>query len=167
MKSYAEREIFGTYAVAIWEDAVWYVGRVSTSWGSELRCHELARAAHRALLADHADRLRTWKVALAVVDGLLGPIEHSWITYEVLGQPYRGVVRDVPRAHVLDVYCPGRLPQVQLIDGSSTISREYRAGTQYRRATAEHVQAEREDINKDLVEALFREMTRSTERPSI
>jgi len=152
MKSYAEREIFGSYAITIWMDAVTYVSRVGAMWGNELRCHELARAAHRALSAEHAERLRTWKVGLTVVDGRLGPIEHSWITYAPpapIGQPYRDAPR---RAHVLDVYCPGRLPQVQLIDGSSTISREYHAGPA------------REDIDQAIVDSLVQEMTHDLER---
>jgi hypothetical protein len=77
-----------------------FVARVSSTWGDELRCHELAGAVQRALDED-----------LIVVDGKCGPVEHSWLVCA------DGVI--------LDPYAPGRLPAVQVVD---PIAANYRPG---------------------------------------
>lgn len=57
--------------------------------GATVRCHELARAVGTLL-------------KLPVQDGLYRAVSHSWLL--------------TSGGHILDVYCIGRLPQVQLVD---------------------------------------------------
>lgn len=139
MKSYAERQIFHVVAQAIWCDAVDIVRRVSDRWGNEVRCHELARAALTALQALNQTKLNEANATLGIVDGQLGAIEHTWLTY---------TCKDAvaPRHFILDVYTPGRLPQVQLIDTHVFIGRGYQPGEA------------RKDINLELYAKLLREM---------
>lgn len=113
MRSYAEREIFTDEEQATWCDAVDIVNRVSKRWDNELRCHELARAV--------ASQLALLDRRVEVVDGKLFAIEHSWLVI-----PPQGAVRQ--RAAILDVYCPGRIPQVQLIDQHFIVARGYEPG---------------------------------------
>jgi len=122
MISYAARQIFSELAQYIWCDAVDIVARVSTRWGNELRCHELARAAHAALWALNRWRLDEVGATLSVVDGQLWAIEHSWLVYQI---PGRCSTTQYAKRFLLDVYCPGRLPQVQLIDDHFSIMRGY------------------------------------------
>jgi hypothetical protein len=63
-----------------------------------LRCHELARVAQDLLSHSPNPSLQT-----VVMDGKYGAVEHSWLMF-----PWS------PETHILDVYCVGRLPQVQL-----------------------------------------------------
>lgn len=140
MKSYAERQIFHVVAQAIWCDAVDIVARVSDRWGNEVRCHELARAAMTALQALNQSKLNEANATLGIVDGKLGAIEHTWITYTCNDAT-------APRRFILDVYTPGRLPQVQLIDGEHfVISRGYEPGEA------------RKDIDVELFAKLLHEM---------
>lgn len=104
MITYAERACFCASHLRALKRAQQFVGRVSNTWGNELRCHELARAL-RAVLGDRT---------LFVVDGTCGGIEHSWLTF--------------PDGAILDTYAPGRLPAVQLVDGRSVVGVAYRAG---------------------------------------
>lgn len=92
MITYAERMCFDDHHLRALSAVTALVSRVSSSWGNELRCHELARAI-RICAPEHA---------LAVVDGKCGPVEHSWLRFS------DGVI--------LDVYVPGRLPAVQILD---------------------------------------------------
>jgi hypothetical protein len=141
VKSYAERQIFSDRATAMWCDAVDLIKRISPTWGNELRCHELARAAQIAL---GKLKFRGEPYKLYVVDGRLWSIEHSWLLYEVSGPP---LYREYTTKRILDVYCPGRLPQVQLLDGDHfAIARGYEAGET------------RTDIKLDIVEKLVHEM---------
>jgi hypothetical protein len=48
-------------------------------------------------------------------------VEHTWLTY-TCNDP------EAPRRFILDVYTPGRLPQVQLIDEHFSIARGYNSG---------------------------------------
>lgn len=94
MITYAARVCFREEHLRLLDRVDAYVNRVSSSWGNELRCHELARAVH-LVVYEHAHKL-------LVIDGKCGPIEHSWLYLE---------------DHViLDPYAPGRLPAVQLVD---------------------------------------------------
>jgi hypothetical protein len=81
--------------------------------GDLVRCHELARAVGRIL-------------DLQYCDGWFGMIDHSWLWT----RPPRlidGFFADgVP--NVLDVYAPGRLPQVVLVASSPHLPYEYRRG---------------------------------------
>ncbi len=93
---------------------IWWRGWAITG-GIELRCHELARAVARGLVhRGHS--------GVTVIDGQLYMIEHSWL----LLPPSR--LPAAMRPALLDVYCPGRLPQVQLIDDHFVVSRGYKAG---------------------------------------
>lgn len=139
MKSYAERQIFHVVAQAIWCDAVDIVRRVSDRWGNEVRCHELARAALTALQALNQRKLNEANATLGLVDGKLWAIEHTWLTYTRNDQT-------APRQFILDVYTPGRLPQVQLIDMHFSIARGYNSGEA------------RKDIDLELYAKLLREM---------
>lgn len=122
MKSYAERQIFHVVAQAIWADAVDLVRRVSDRWGNEVRCHELARAALQALQVLNQNKLNEAHASLGIVDGQLWAIEHTWLTYTCND-------KEAPRRFILDVYTPGRLPQVQLLDGEHfAICRGYEPG---------------------------------------
>lgn len=140
MRSYAERTIFHETAMAIWADAVDLVARISKHYGNEVRCHELARAARRALQDLNARKLTAANAELLLYDGRLWSIEHSWLVYH-----WRDDV--APKRFILDVYCPGRIPQVQLIDGDHfAIARGYERGPV------------RDDIKQSMVEQLTREM---------
>lgn len=142
MRSYAERQIFHATAQAIWADAVDLINRVSDRYGNEVRCHELARAARRALTDLNERKLYEANASLLLVDGNLWSIEHSWLVY-------RWDDDLAPRRFILDTYCPGRLPQVQLLDGDHfAIARGYEKGSH------------RTDIDNALVEQLTREMQR-------
>lgn len=131
-QSYAEREVLDRAFLPIFRLADYLVGGVSGLRGDEVRCHELARAVV-SLLA----RRGTVGVDLIVVDGMLGPVEHSWIELSSA----RGVA-------ILDTYAPGRVPQVQLIASDLAISSSYVRG------------AARLDIDAALVESLAEEMLR-------
>lgn len=139
MKSYSERQIFHVVAQAIWADAVDIVARVSDRWGNEVRCHELARAALVALQALNQRKLNEANATLALVDGHMWAVEHTWLTY-TCNDPI------APRRFILDVYTPGRLPQVQLIDEHFSIARGYNSGEA------------RNDINMELFAKLLHEM---------
>ena len=114
MKSYTERHVFGPEAVVLWECACRAVASVTTEMATEpnwshpeLRCHELTRAVVKALGLSPG----------VVVDGKYGPVEHSWIW----------LPHSTPA--ILDVYCPGRIPQVQLVHGIlQVVPHPYRAG---------------------------------------
>lgn len=92
MITYAERSCFQPSQLSVFRRVQEVVARVSDSWGNELRCHELARAVHR-VLGDST---------ISVVDGHCGPVEHSWLRFS--------------DGTILDVYVPGRLPAVQVVD---------------------------------------------------
>lgn len=141
MRSYTEREIFGDASQALWADAVAIVDRIPSTWGNELRCHELTRAVRDLL------RLRggSWFVMLDVnvVDGNLWSIEHSWLVL-TSARPSK-----LSKRIILDVYCPGRMPQVQLIDDHFAVSRGYEVGEP------------RTDIKHDIVQKLVGDFGRS------
>jgi hypothetical protein len=114
MKSYAVREVFSTTHQAILHDAERCVSKLSDAYGNELRCHELARAVHAVLVS--SDRWTSFS-KLDVVSGMYFAVEHSWIRLCDLTHSQKYAI--------LDVYCPGRIPQVQLIHEHFAISRGY------------------------------------------
>lgn len=160
MMPYVQREIFGAHELAMFARAQHFVGRVGAGWGNELRCHELARA---------VDAVLDVKGSL-VVDGSLGIVEHSWIEFAITRhRPVVATTKARPprdplaarhaqitdaemnilrgdRLVILDVYCPGRLPQVQLIDSFFLLRTRYEAGEP------------RTDINARIVARLVEEM---------
>ena len=90
--------------------------------GEWVRCHEVARVVATSL-------------DLQMTDGFYGMADHSWIwTSEI--RPF-----ETP-PNILDVYCPGRLPQVQLIHSSNYLPFEYRKGPA------------RDDVRQDVIEYL-------------
>jgi hypothetical protein len=148
MLSYAERECFDGFAQSIWEDAVDLVKRVDNGHGNEVRCHELARAALKALTELNQSKLQRNGASLELVDGRLWLIEHSWIVFS--GRYAAALARhESSRRYILDVYCPGRLPQVQLLDDHFAVARGYEASP-----------AACVDVNLGLVARLVEEMQR-------
>ena len=136
MITYAERTIFSAKACALYADAVDVLKRVGDHWANELRCHELVRATRGVLeLLGHEN--------IVHVDGKLGMIEHSWLigyTHSV----FSGML--VKSDYILDVYCPGRIPSVQLIHCSHAITNNYIEGER------------RVDIKHDIIAKLKKEM---------
>lgn len=104
MITYAERACFHPSHLRTLSRVQQLVARVSDTWGNELRCHELARAVHRAICLREDDS--------AVVDGKCGQVEHSWI--------------ELSYGTILDPYAPGRLPAVQIVD--PIVATAYRPG---------------------------------------
>lgn len=135
MIPYAVREVFPAPFVSLWKRATELVARVSDEWGNELRCHELARAVEYNL-AMSADYVRL--SAIDICDGMRGPVEHSWLVL-------RAAQRDPRSFAILDVYVPGALPVVQLVD-RFTIHRLYRE------------QGVRSDIDLEIIRRLNTEM---------
>lgn len=136
MKGYAECEIFSKRELKLLQTAQALVrrvpGRVQPRRGVRaqwVRCHELARAIGKIL-------------KLEVADGWYGFVEHSWLwtsrSQRIDGQ-HLG-----PLPNILDLYVPGRLPQVQLVHTSATVGLQYRPGSP------------RDDINDELVAQLAR-----------
>ena len=122
--TYAERMCFTAEHMQLLRYVETCVARIAASWGNELRCHELARAVLRVTAHKPYE--------LIVVDGKCGPIEHSWLCFS------DGVI--------LDLYVPGRVPAVQIIDPIVGVS--YRSGPS------------RSDIQPEIIDQLVLEMTR-------
>jgi len=143
---YAEREIHAGRSEQLYDLAVnlvtfyvptwwlksahgWRLGS-SANHTAELRCHEIARAVGAVL-------------ELEVVDGHYGRVEHSWLLTPLAW------ARDSGRPQaILDVYVPGRLPMVALVDPHFALpeAHGYTPGTL------------RDDIDRDLVDALVAQM---------
>jgi transposase len=140
MIGYAERNVFSRMAAGALKIADALVEGVGVGWGDALRCHELARAVQICLREAGYPRAR-------IVDGRMGSIDHSWIVL-----PGCELQAGSDSAPILDVYAPGRLPQVQLIDASWVISADYVVGS------------ERLDVRRDIVRQLVQEMTFSGRR---
>ncbi len=131
MIGYAERVWVPARTAEVFRYARSLVARVPSHLdpeGREVRCHELARAVARCLAGQ--------RVAHQVVDGLLWAVDHTWI-----------VLPDPGRRLLLDMYAPGRLPQVQLICDDACVSRGYTPGE------------ERTDVRWSVVDHLVRAMT--------
>lgn len=120
MITYAERTCFQPSHLRLLSRVEAYVARVSGAWGNELRCHELVRAVYCVV----HDR------TIVIVDGHCGPVEHSWLR--------------LSDGTILDLYAPGRLPAVQLVDAIM--------GSAYRKGTP------RDDIRRAIVDQLVVEM---------
>lgn len=136
MIPHAQREIFWEFERRVYRKAVIAVESVGRQWGNELRCHELARAVHRLLDIP----------AMRVVDGKVGAVEHSWLELVVLNAELDREKHGKYRKTIIDVYVPGRLPQVQLIDPFPLLKPIYEEGEK------------RTDINKNIVDEVFKEM---------
>lgn len=127
MRNYSREVIFSKDELRLLESAIDLLERVPNGvfknhgdTGDLLRCHELARAFGRVL-------------GLKVQDGKVGPIEHSWLwtkdpAYALLvpiKEPTLGSHNFALRANILDVYAPGKLPQVQLIHSAPEVAPDY------------------------------------------
>jgi hypothetical protein len=96
MLGYSYTNVFAQCEIALYNRAVKLVERIpETVHDKPLRCHEVTRAVATVL-------------KLPYTDGKFGSVEHSWCwTSTALDGEYPG--------NILDVYCVGRLPMVQLI----------------------------------------------------
>jgi hypothetical protein len=131
MLGYARDEVFTKDQILARVAAVACVHKV-TEREPRIRCHELARAV--LLRFDSIGKIGPGKWLIA--DGKCGAVDHSWL-YDSSGS-----------GNILDVYCPGREPMVQLIDRFCSLGLYVRAD------------ALRTDINGELVHALVAEMRR-------
>lgn len=126
MTGWSERKAFGIMQTHFWRQATRLVQNLPQQ-PTEIRCHELTRAVAKIL--DLSPNVR---------DGLAGCVQHTWID---LGDSCMTI---------LDVYCPARLPMVQLIDvrlGAGLYG--HKALPFYR------VEALRTDIDSEQVERLI------------
>lgn len=142
MIGYAEAFIFDPTAIDIFHRATAFVALLDGPFDETIRCHELARAVATVL------NLPDLGIRSLVLDGKLGVLEHSWIQLSCK-------TPDGCTPVGLEVYAPGRLPLVQLVDMSSYLvpglnSRDYK------------VCGERTDINWALVEQLVAKMRSAT-----
>lgn len=111
MIGYAEDEVFLKQEKALYRKAVEYVKIAPAHIGGEvIRCHELARAVGRILRLTHED-------------GRFGFVEHTWLWTRPRGSEEFAAPWSLPR--ILDVYVPGAMPQVQLIDTASGLPPRY------------------------------------------
>jgi len=94
MIGYSEQKIFDMKALDAFHIAERAVAKVEDP-GLEIRCHEIVRAVWNVLSGHDIH-----PVKIRLMDGHYGAIEHSWLMVD---------------SDVLDVYCCGALPQVQLI----------------------------------------------------
>lgn len=137
MIGYAETDVFTRREVDLLRRAQLIVDHVSRDEpnvitmgfsGRLVRCHELARVVARFFGDD-----------VTVQDGKYGIIDHTWLWLRRLTLAPGDAI-----PHILDVYVPGGLPQVQLIDTSAMLQ----PGKRYR-WPFDH------DIREDIVERLF------------
>ncbi len=136
MRPFVERVFFSDSDIESHRLACGFVRRLPSHLdrgGREIRCHEVARAVARRFAALGRE--------VVVVDGQLGGmggIDHTWL-----------VLPDRARTgRILDVYTPGRLPQVQLLHVHRRITSEYVPGVP------------RRDVLEDVVEDLSLLMVR-------
>jgi hypothetical protein len=112
MKCYSQAEVFTRREINLLTIAQGLVERLPShdQTGEWVRCHEVARVVATLL-----------ELQVEVVDGFYGMADHSWLwTTELV--PFERP------PNILDVYCPGRLPQVQLVHSSNYLPFEYRRG---------------------------------------
>jgi hypothetical protein len=136
MRSYSELTVFDDRERRLFHLATELVSELPTyefSPGELLRCHELARAVGKAL-------------GLPFCDGRFGFVEHSWLWIPKEGKAFDGFRpgHKWQLPPILDVYVPGAMPQVQLIDASSSgLPARYVYGNP------------RTDINETVVDVVF------------
>lgn len=109
MRGYAEQNVFTERELKLFEHATTLVAIAPYEiCGYLVRCHELARAIGRVLGLEHQD-------------GRFGFVEHTWLWLE----PLRVEIAPWVLPRILDVYVPGAVPQVQLIDTASGLPPRY------------------------------------------
>lgn len=113
MQSYSEIYVFTEEELSLYKKAIDLVDKIPKYLTiderdiltfEELRCHELARAVGL-------------KLNLPVIDGKYGIVEHSWLRTVGKG-----------KYNVIDVYCVGSLPLVQLRDIDFKLPHQYSQG---------------------------------------
>jgi hypothetical protein len=110
VKGYAEKHVFSEHEHELLSEAQRIVGKIQDGMlHDEIRCHELARGIGRILGLPHSD-------------GHFGGVEHTWLwtrsrttQEDDWWDDSRGWAHD-DRPKILDVYFPGVMPQVVLID---------------------------------------------------
>jgi hypothetical protein len=108
-QGYAYQEIFTAQEQDLHKKACELVAKVPYEIeGKTVRCHELVRAIGFVLGLDYTD-------------GYYGMLEHSWLWLTPREE-------FCPPPRILDVYTPGRIPQVQIVDTSRNLPFEYRRG---------------------------------------
>ena len=127
MKSYAERKRFSPKEIYFWKRATDLIKPIPETFDgkTEVRCHELATAVGHVL-------------GLPVVHGKCGIVSHSWLWTQEPGPQEIDLWENglgwshecCPKIH--DVYTPGTMPQVLLIDTWVMLPhwRHYRIGSQ-------------------------------------
>lgn len=134
MIGYAMTEVFTDQEIILWRKATALIERSPDPLlGAPVRCHELARAVGRVLGLEHQD-------------GRFGFVEHTWLWTTTLRDQAPPWV--LPR--ILDVYVPGAMPQVQLIDTVSGLPPRYYLSNVF------DIQ-----IREGVVEALVEDMSRA------
>lgn len=141
MLSYSHTEVFSQAEINLLAQAIKLVDAVKEG-GSVIRCHELARAVGRVL-------------DLPVEDGYYGFVDHSWCWTRPVDR--RPPTPRIGWPNILDVYCVGQLPMVQLVasepSGLPHVGWAYRTGPK------------REDIRWDVAGELQRQMVVSLRQP--
>jgi hypothetical protein len=99
MKTYAEIEIFTPREVELLRQATHLISITE----GEYRCHELARAVGTVLNLPHQD-------------GWFDHVEHTWLWTRPLPSKPRRLLSPEKIPNILDVYVPGSIPEVQLIN---------------------------------------------------
>lgn len=97
MRSYSEREVFRERELRLLAQAQDIVERIDDRADPDpngVRCHEVARVVG-------------YYLSLNVIDGQYGSVDHSWLSMREPGSRRRSI---------LDPYCVGRMPMVQIID---------------------------------------------------
>lgn len=176
MKGYASR-VFSVQEVAAYEVVREAVEKIPDERWPNLRCHELARAVSRLLIRRFTILCRNCRIAqhspdgrtshgieigpcncdtvkstqFMVSDGKVGCIEHSWITLPSSWREKHGNA-------ILDPYCPGRFPLVQLVDASVQMlpneKRVVQGGLKLRLKQQYEAGDRRTDIDAAVVQAL-------------
>jgi hypothetical protein len=110
---YSGTELFRGAEIELWRAATQAIAQLDDRDQGLIRCHELARAIAALPFPE--------VLSVRVQDGLYGAVDHSWL---LVWHPRRHVY------DLLDVYCVGRLPMVQLVslDVGPMHSALYRAG---------------------------------------
>jgi len=122
IESYSETNIFSDGEIQKYMLAAMLVGGLDHNF-NDMRCHELARAVGKFINLPHQD-------------GRFEGVEHTWLwTREIkpkeLSFMYKSGGSGLNPPHVIDVYVPGCLPMIQMVDLGAwqlPYKRAYRVG---------------------------------------
>ncbi len=139
MKSYAESEVFSDQEISLWNVATKFVAGMPSKNGDRyIRCHELAWVTGKRL-------------GLDVQVGIYHIGAHSWLW---VPSKRKNPGTGKPYYNILDVYVPGQLPQVQLIDMAATLPCPYKWASSSTKLTASLTFTLRQD-DIDLLESYW------------